>query len=105
MNIILKRRRGWFCEALSDQLQRLSTAEISVNIIHKGVGQITESDVLLAAASDAIMIGFNVRAGANAKELADREEIEIRTYSIIYAAIDDVKEGWKVCFLQKSENK
>ena len=80
-------------EALSDQLQRLSTAEISVNIIHKGVGQITESDVLLAAASDAIMIGFNVRAGANAKELADREEIEIRTYSIIYAAIDDVKEA------------
>ena len=57
------------------------------------LGQITESDVLLAAASDAIMIGFNVRAGANAKELADREEIEIRTYSIIYAAIDDVKEA------------
>ena len=93
MNIILKGDVDGSVEALSDQLQRLSTAEISVNIIHKGVGQITESDVLLAAASDAIMIGFNVRAGANAKELADREEIEIRTYSIIYAAIDDVKEA------------
>ena len=93
LNIILKGDVDGSVEALSDQLQRLSTAEISVNIIHKGVGQITESDVLLAAASDAIMIGFNVRAGANAKELADREEIEIRTYSIIYAAIDDVKEA------------
>ena len=93
LNIILKGDVDGSVEALSDQLQRLSTAEISVNIIHKGVGQITESDVLLAAASDAIIIGFNVRAGANAKELADREEIEIRTYSIIYAAIDDVKEA------------
>ena len=93
LNIILKGDVDGSVEALSDQLQRLSTEEISVNIIHKGVGQITESDVLLAAASDAIMIGFNVRAGANAKELADREEIEIRTYSIIYAAIDDVKEA------------
>lgn len=93
LNIILKGDVDGSVEALSDQLQRLSTAEISVNIIHKGVGQITESDVLLAAASDAIMIGFNVRAGANAKELADREEIEIRTYSIIYAAIDDIKEA------------
>ena len=93
LNIILKGDVDGSVEALSDQLQRLSTEEISVNIIHKGVGQITESDVLLAAASDAIIIGFNVRAGANAKELADREEIEIRTYSIIYAAIDDVKEA------------
>ncbi|MFN3271041.1 MAG: translation initiation factor IF-2 [Cloacibacterium caeni] len=93
LNIILKGDVDGSVEALSDQLQRLSTEEISVNIIHKGVGQITESDVLLAAASDAIMIGFNVRAGANAKELADREEIEIRTYSIIYAVIDDVKEA------------
>ncbi len=93
LNIILKGDVDGSVEALSDQLQRLSTEEISVNIIHKGVGQITESDVLLAAASDAIMIGFNVRAGANAKELADREEIEIRTYSVIYAAIDEVKEA------------
>lgn len=93
LNIILKGDVDGSVEALSDQLQRLSTEEISINIIHKGVGQITESDVLLAAASDAIMIGFNVRAGANAKELADKEEIEIRTYSVIYKAIDEVKEA------------
>ncbi len=93
LNIILKGDVDGSVEALSDQLQSLSTPEISVNIIHKGVGQITESDVLLAAASDAIMIGFNVRAGVNAKDLADKEEIEIRTYSVIYAAIDDVKEA------------
>ncbi len=93
LNIILKGDVDGSVEALSDQLQKLSTEEIQVNILHKGVGQITESDVLLAVASDAIMIGFNVRAGANAKELADKEEIEIRTYSVIYAAIDDVKEA------------
>ena len=93
LNIILKGDVDGSVEALSDQLQSLSTEEISVNIIHQGVGQITESDVLLAAASDAIMIGFNVRAGVNAKELADKEEIEIRTYSIIYKAIDEVKEA------------
>ncbi|KEY17770.1 translation initiation factor IF-2 [Kaistella antarctica] len=93
LNIILKGDVDGSVEALSDQLQKLSTEEISVKIIHQGVGQITESDVLLAAASDAIMIGFNVRAGVNAKELADKEEIEIRTYSIIYAAIDEVKEA------------
>lgn len=93
LNIILKGDVDGSVEALSDQLQRLSTEEISINIIHKGVGQITESDVLLAAASDAIMIGFNVRAGANAKDLADKEELEIRTYSVIYDAIDDVKEA------------
>lgn len=93
LNIILKGDVDGSVEALSDQLQSLSTEEISVKIIHQGVGQITESDVLLAAASDAIMIGFNVRAGVNAKELADKEEIEIRTYSVIYKAIDEVKEA------------
>jgi translation initiation factor IF-2 len=93
LNIILKGDVDGSVEALSDQLQRLSTEEISVNILHSGVGQITESDINLAAASDAIIIGFNVRAGANAKDLADREEIEIRTYSIIYKAIDEVKEA------------
>lgn len=93
LNIILKGDVDGSVEALSDQLQRLSTEEISVNILHKGVGQITESDVNLATASDAIIIGFNVRAGGNAKELADKEEIEIRTYSVIYAAIDEVKEA------------
>ncbi|MDQ0591890.1 translation initiation factor IF-2 [Chryseobacterium ginsenosidimutans] len=93
LNIILKGDVDGSVEALSDQLQRLSTPEINVNILHKGVGQITESDVNLATASDAIIIGFNVRAGANAKDLADREEIEIRHYSVIYAAIDEVKEA------------
>ncbi len=93
LNIILKGDVDGSVEALSNQLQRLSTEEISVNILHSGVGQITESDINLAAASDAIIIGFNVRAGANAKELADREEIEIRTYSVIYKAIDEVKEA------------
>lgn len=93
LNIILKGDVDGSVEALSDMLERLSTEEIQVNILHKGVGQITESDILLATASDAIVIGFNVRAGANAKELAEREEIEIRTYSVIYAAIDEVKEA------------
>lgn len=93
LNIILKGDVDGSVEALSDQLQQLSTEEIQVNILHSGVGQITESDILLATASDAIVIGFNVRAGANAKELADKEEIEIRTYSVIYAAIDEVKEA------------
>ncbi|UBB89239.1 translation initiation factor IF-2 [Candidatus Kaistella beijingensis] len=93
LNIILKGDVDGSVEALSDQLQGLSTEEISVNIIHQGVGQITESDVLLAAASDAIIIGFNVRAGVMARDLADKEEIDIRTYSVIYAAIDEVKEA------------
>ena len=93
LNIILKGDVDGSVEALSDQLQRLSTEEISINILHQGVGPITESDVNLATASDAIIIGFNVRAGVNAKELADREEIEIRTYSVIYAAIEEVKEA------------
>jgi len=93
LNIILKGDVDGSVEALSDQLQQLSTEEIQVNILHSGVGQITESDILLAAASDAIVIGFNVRASVNAKDIADKEEVEIRTYSIIYAAIDEVKEA------------
>jgi translation initiation factor IF-2 len=93
LNIILKGDVDGSVEALSDMLQRLSTAEIQINIILKGVGPITESDVLLASASDAIIIGFNVRPGNNAKDLADKEEIEIRHYSVIYDAIDEVKEA------------
>jgi len=80
-------------EALSDSLQKLSTEEIQVNIIHKGVGAITESDVLLASASDAVIIGFNVRPAGTAGSLADKEEIDIRTYSIIYDAINDIKDA------------
>lgn len=93
LNIILKGDVDGSVEALTDSLQRLSTEEIHINILHKGVGQITESDVLLASASDGVIIGFNVRPGASAKEIAEREEIEIRNYSIIYDAINDVKEA------------
>ena len=80
-------------EALTDSFQKLSTEEIQVNILHKGVGAITESDVLLATASDAIIIGFNVRPVGNARQIADKEEIDIRTYSIIYDAINDLKDA------------
>ena len=93
LNIILKGDVDGSVEALSDSFQKLSTDEIQVNIIHKGVGAITESDVLLASASDAIIIGFNVRPMGNARELADKEEIDIRMYSIIYDAINDVKDA------------
>ncbi|WKW46151.1 translation initiation factor IF-2 [Myroides sp. JBRI-B21084] len=93
LNIILKGDVDGSVEALSDSFSKLSTDEIQINIIHKGVGAITESDVLLASASDAIIIGFNVRPMGNAKTIADKEEIDIKTYSIIYDAIDDVKDA------------
>ncbi|WP_281636388.1 translation initiation factor IF-2 [Flavobacterium marginilacus] len=93
LNIILKGDVDGSVEALSDSFSKLSTEEIQINIIHKGVGAITESDVMLASASDAIIIGFNVRPAGNARQLADKEEIDIRYYSIIYAAIDDLKDA------------
>ena len=93
LNIILKGDVDGSVEALTDSFQKLSTEEIQVNIIHKGVGAITESDVLLASASDAIIIGFNVRPMGNAGQIAEREEIDIRTYSIIYDAINDLKDA------------
>ena len=93
LNMILKGDVDGSVEALTDSLQKLSTDEIQVNIIHKGVGAITESDVLLASASDAIVIGFNVRPMGNARAIADKEEIDIRSYSIIYDAINDVKDA------------
>lgn len=93
LNIILKGDVDGSVEALSDSFSKLSTEEIQINIIHKGVGAITESDVLLASASDAIIIGFNVRPMGGAKQLAEKEEIDIRNYSIIYDAIDDVKDA------------
>ncbi|MBN09625.1 MAG: translation initiation factor IF-2 [Flavobacteriaceae bacterium] len=93
LNIILKGDVDGSVEALTDSLQKLSTEEIQVNIVHKGVGAITESDVLLASASDAIVIGFNVRPLGNARTIADKEEIDIRSYSIIYDAINDVKDA------------
>jgi translation initiation factor IF-2 len=93
LNIILKGDVDGSVEALTDSFQKLSTEEIQVNIIHKGVGAITESDVLLASASDAIIVGFNVRPVGNARDIADKEEIDIRTYSIIYDAINDLKDA------------
>ena len=93
LNIILKGDVDGSVEALTDSFQKLSTDEIQVNIIHKGVGAITESDVLLASASDAIIIGFNVRPMGNARAVADKEEIDIRMYSIIYDAINDLKDA------------
>ena len=93
LNIILKGDVDGSVEALTDSFQKLSTEEIQVNIIHKGVGAITESDVLLASASDAIIVGFNVRPVGNARTIADKEEIDIRTYSIIYDAINDLKDA------------
>ncbi|EDP97412.1 translation initiation factor IF-2 [Kordia algicida OT-1] len=93
LNIILKGDVDGSVEALTDSFQKLSTEEIEVKIIHKAVGAITESDVLLASASDAIIIGFNVRPAGNARMVADKEEIDIRTYSIIYDAINDVKDA------------
>ncbi|MEH6512646.1 MAG: translation initiation factor IF-2, partial [Maribacter arcticus] len=93
LNIILKGDVDGSVEALTDSFQKLSTDEIQVNIIHKAVGPITESDVLLASASDAVIIGFNVRPMGNAKAIAEKEEIDIRMYSIIYAAINDLKDA------------
>ncbi|MGM9748300.1 MAG: translation initiation factor IF-2, partial [Candidatus Cryptobacteroides sp.] len=93
LNVIVKGDVDGSIEALSDSLLKLSTEEVRVNVIHKAVGAISESDVLLAAASDAIIIGFQVRPSANARKLAEKEEIEIRLYSVIYDAINEVKSG------------
>ena len=91
LNIIVKGDVDGSIEALSDSLLKLSTEEIQVNIIHKSVGQISESDVLLASASDAIIIGFQVRPSSGARKLAEHEQIDVRLYSIIYDAINEVK--------------
>ena len=91
LNIIVKGDTDGSIEALSDSFIKLSTEKIKVNVIHKAVGQISESDVTLADASDAIIVGFQVRPSAAARKLADQEGVEINTYSVIYDAIDDVK--------------
>ena len=93
LNIIVKGDVDGSIEALSDSLIKLSTEEIHVDVIHKAVGAISESDVLLAAASNAIIIGFQVRPSVNARKLAEKEGIEIRLYSVIYDAINEVKSG------------
>jgi len=91
LNIILKGDVDGSVEALADSLQKLSTEEVGVNIIHKGVGQISESDILLASASDAVVMAFQVRPSVQARQLAEKEDIEIRMYSVIYDAIEEVK--------------
>lgn len=93
LNVIVKGDVDGSIEALSDSLIKLSTDEVQVNVIHKAVGAISESDVTLAAASNAIIIGFQVRPSAGARRLAEQEEIEIRLYSVIYDAINEVKDG------------
>lgn len=93
LNVIVKGDVDGSIEALSDSLQKLSTEEIQVNIIHKAVGQVSESDILLAAASDAIIVGFQVRPSANARRLAEKESVDVRLYSIIYDAINEIKDA------------
>ena len=91
LNVIVKGDTDGSIEALSDSFLKLSTEKVQINVINKAVGQISENDVMLASASDAIIVGFQVRPSADARRLADREGVEINTYSIIYDAIDDVK--------------
>jgi len=92
-------------EALTDSLLKLSTPEIQVKVVHKGVGQITESDILLASASDAIVLGFQVRPSQGARKLAEQENIDIRLYSIIYQAIDELKSAMEGMLEPKIEEK
>jgi len=105
LNIIIKGDTDGSVEALSDSLLKLSTEKIQVNVIHKSVGAISESDVLLASASDAIIVGFQVRPSMNARKLAEREEIDIRTYSVIYQAIDEVKAAMEGMLAPEFEEK
>lgn len=105
LNILVKGDTDGSIEALGDALLKLSTEKIQVNIIHKAVGAISESDVLLASASDAIIVGFNVRPSTNARKLAEKEEIDIRHYSIIYQAIEEVKAAMEGMLAPEFEEK
>lgn len=105
LNVIIKGDVDGSIEALSDSLLKLSTPEIQVNVIHKSVGQISESDVLLASASDAIIVGFQVRPSQNARKLAEQEQIDIRMYSIIYDAINEVKSAMEGMLAPQYEEK
>ncbi len=105
LNLIIKGDVDGSVEALSDSLLKLSTDEIHVRVIHKGVGQISESDVNLAVASDAIIIGFNVRPSVNARKIAETENIEVKLYSIIYNAIEEVKSAMEGLLEPKVEEK
>ena len=103
LNVIIKGDVDGSLEAISDELLKLSTKEIQINILHKAVGQISESDVLLASTSDAIIVGFQVRPSAGARKLAENEEIEIRLYSIIYKVIEDLRDAMEGMLEPKSE--
>jgi translation initiation factor IF-2 len=105
LKVIIKGDVDGSVEALSDSLQKLSTPEILVSVIHKGVGQINESDIVLAEASDAIIIGFNVRPSMQANRLAEGAGIEIKTYSIIYTAIDEIKSAMEGMLEPKMQEK
>jgi translation initiation factor IF-2 len=105
LNIIIKGDVDGSVEALSDSLQKLSTEEVAIRVVHKGVGQISESDVLLATASDAIIIGFNVRPSMQANKLAETEGVEIKLYSIIYTAIDEIKSAMEGMLEPKYQEK
>ncbi len=104
-NIIIKGDVDGSVEALTDSLLKLSSDEIQVNVIHKGVGQIVESDIMLAIASNAVIIGFQVRPSLNARKLAEKEDIEIRLYSIIYDAINEVKDAISGMLTPKTKEK
>jgi translation initiation factor IF-2 len=105
LNLIIKGDVDGSVEALSDSLQKLSTEEIAVRVVHKAVGAITESDVLLATASDAVVVGFNVRASVQASKLAENEGVQIKTYSIIYNAIEEVKSAMEGMLEPKIQEK
>ena len=105
LNLIIKGDVDGSVEALSDSLQKLSTEEIAVRVVHKAVGAITESDVLLATASDAVVVGFNVRPSSQAARLAENEGVEIKTYSIIYNAIEEVKSAMEGLLEPKIQEK
>jgi translation initiation factor IF-2 len=105
LNLIIKGDVDGSVEALSDSLQKLSTEEISIHVVHKAVGAITESDVLLATASDAVIVGFNVRPSMQASRLAEHEGVEIKTYSIIYNAIEEIKSAMEGMLEPKIQEK
>jgi translation initiation factor IF-2 len=105
LNIIVKGDVDGSIEALTDSLLKLSTDKVQVNVIHKSVGQVTESDVLLASASNAIIVGFQVRPSTNARKLAEQEQIDIRMYSIIYDAIDEIKAAMEGMLAPEFEEK
>jgi translation initiation factor IF-2 len=105
LNIIVKGDVDGSVEALADSLLKLSTNEVQVNVIHKSVGAVTETDVMLASASNAVIVAFQVRPSANARKLAEKEQIDIRIYSIIYSAIEEIKAAIEGMLAPKTEEK